>query len=154
MNIEKQGRRNVVSRYLHARNDKEKIAAWKLDLNRLLQVFNVSPTVSLWLLLTLHPQTELAINTHVIVSDTQAAVSDVHHEVVNTHTTVSKLDHTVTSNHTMISEIHRTVVKGQDGQSVSDSCSTNHRMATHRRLDPSQVSDPDALVPPLSHIQI
>ena len=154
MNIEKQGKRNAVSRSFHARNDKEKIAAWKLELGRFLQVFNVSPTVSLWLLLTLHPQTELAITTHVIVSDTQAAVSDVHHEVLNTHTIVSKVDHAVTSNHTMISEIHRTVVKGQDGQSVSDSCSTNHRMATHRCVDPSQVSDPDPPMHPLSHIRI
>ena len=53
MNIEKQGKRNVVSRYLHARNDKEKIVAWRLDLNRILHVFNVRPTVSLRLLLTL-----------------------------------------------------------------------------------------------------
>ena len=53
MIIEKQGKRNVVSRHLHARNDKEKIAAWKLDLNRILHVFNVRPTFSAWLLLTL-----------------------------------------------------------------------------------------------------
>ena len=30
-----------MSRFLHSRNDKEVIAAWKSDLNRLLQVFNV-----------------------------------------------------------------------------------------------------------------
>ena len=144
----------MVCQYFHARNDKEKIAGWRLELDRLLQVFNVSPTGYLWLLLTLHPQTELTITTHVIVSDTQAVVSDVHRGVVNTQTIVSKVDHTVTSSHTMISEIHRTVVKGQDGQSVSDSCSINHRMATHRRLDPSQVSDPDPPMYPLSHLRI
>jgi len=40
-NIIKQGNRNVVSRRLHAKNDKEKIAAWKLDLDKILQVFDV-----------------------------------------------------------------------------------------------------------------
>ena len=37
----KQSRRNVVSRLFHAKNDKETIAAWKSDLNRILHVFNV-----------------------------------------------------------------------------------------------------------------
>ena len=33
--------RNRASRFLHARSDKDKIAAWKLELDRILQVFNV-----------------------------------------------------------------------------------------------------------------
>jgi hypothetical protein len=37
----KQSGRNPVSRLLHARYDKEKIAAWRLELNRVLHVFNV-----------------------------------------------------------------------------------------------------------------
>ena len=37
----KQSKRNAVSRIIHAANDKDAIAAWKLDLNRILQVFNV-----------------------------------------------------------------------------------------------------------------
>ena len=44
--IAKQGKRNVVSRHLHAKNDKERIAAWRLDLNRILHVFNVCPIIS------------------------------------------------------------------------------------------------------------
>ena len=39
--IIKEGKRNVISRHLHAKNDKDKIAAWRLDLNRILHVFNV-----------------------------------------------------------------------------------------------------------------
>jgi hypothetical protein len=39
--IIKQGKRNVALRYLHAKNDKEMIAAWKLDLIRIVDVFNV-----------------------------------------------------------------------------------------------------------------
>jgi len=33
--------RGLLSRLAHAKNDKETIAAWKLDLIRILQVFNV-----------------------------------------------------------------------------------------------------------------
>jgi len=102
----KQGQRNPISRHLHAKNDKEKIAAWKLELNRILQVFNVCsrPIVSVWRLLTLDSQTELAINTHVTVAETQAVISE--------------LEKNATSTHIMVSDIHRTMVKGQE---VNDS---------------------------------
>ena len=43
--IAKREKQNVFSRHIHARNDKEKIAAWRLDLTRILQVFNVRPIV-------------------------------------------------------------------------------------------------------------
>lgn len=75
----------------------EKIAAWRSDLVRVLHVFNVGPTVCARPPLTQHSQTELAINTHVTVSET--------------HAIVSKLEHNVT---TMVSDIHRAVVKGQE----------------------------------------
>ena len=44
--IIKQSKRNVISRHLHARIDKDKIAAWRMDLVRILQVFNVRSIVS------------------------------------------------------------------------------------------------------------
>jgi hypothetical protein len=65
--IEK-GKRNVVSRLFHAKNDKETIATWKSDLNKILLIFNVSSVVVVRLLLTVHFQTELALNTNTIVS--------------------------------------------------------------------------------------
>jgi len=108
-----QGRRHIILRHLHAKNDKEKIAAWRLDLIRILHVFNVRYIASVWLLLTPHFQTELTINTHV-------TVSEIHHDVVNTHTIVSELEHNVTSTHIMISDIHRTMVKGQEGGNGSN----------------------------------
>jgi len=40
-NIIKRGRRNVVSRRYHAKDDKEAIATWSLDLNRIRRVFDV-----------------------------------------------------------------------------------------------------------------
>ena len=46
----KQSNRNPISRHLHAKGDKDTIAAWKLDLNRILQVFNVRSTTPLLLL--------------------------------------------------------------------------------------------------------
>ena len=80
--IRKQGKRNVISRHLLAKNDKEKIAGWRSDLNRILHVFNVRFIGSVWRLLILHSQTELTINTHVIVSDTHAIVSEIRHTMV------------------------------------------------------------------------
>jgi hypothetical protein len=67
--IIKKGKRNVVSRLLHANIDKETIAAWTSDLSKILLVFNVSSVVVAWLLLTVCYQTELALNTHTMVSD-------------------------------------------------------------------------------------
>jgi len=43
--IEKGGR-NLLSRLANATNDKETITTWKLDLNRILHVFNVRSVTS------------------------------------------------------------------------------------------------------------
>jgi len=40
-NIVERAKRNAVTRLFHAKNDKETIATWRLDLNRILHVFNV-----------------------------------------------------------------------------------------------------------------
>ena len=45
-NIAKRGQRSGVSRMFHAKNDKETIATWRMDLNRILQVFNVRSVTS------------------------------------------------------------------------------------------------------------
>ena len=125
----KQSGRNTVSRLLHARNDKETIAAWKADLNQTLHIFNVCSVASAWSSLTERSQTELLMNTHVIVSDirqdvvsTHAIVSNVHQGVVNTHSVVSELRRdvattstTVTDTHTIVSDIHRAIVVNHGG---------------------------------------
>ena len=49
--IEKGGR-NLLSRLVNAKNDKEAMVTWKADLNRVLQVFNVCLAASLRQLLT------------------------------------------------------------------------------------------------------
>ena len=78
------------------------ISAWKLDLTRILRVFNVRSIVSVRLLLIVHMQIELATNTHEIISDV--------HDIVNTHA--------------MGSGMHRNMLQIQEGtyqyQPVSD----------------------------------
>jgi len=44
-NIIERGRRNGLSRMFHAKNDKETIATWRVDLNGILHVFNVRDVV-------------------------------------------------------------------------------------------------------------
>ena len=39
--VVKLGKRNAAARLFHAKNDKGTIASWRLDLNRILHVFNV-----------------------------------------------------------------------------------------------------------------
>ena len=80
--VVKQGKRNVISQHFHAKNDKDKITAWRLDLERILQVFNVRSTITVRRLLTLDSQTELAINTNVTVTETHVMVSNIHHTIV------------------------------------------------------------------------
>ena len=40
--------RNRLSRVVHAKSDKDAVGAWKLDLNRILHVFNVRSITSVW----------------------------------------------------------------------------------------------------------
>jgi len=42
----KRGKRNPVSQLIHARNDKNAITTWRLDLDRIIQVFNVRSVTS------------------------------------------------------------------------------------------------------------
>ena len=67
--VSKQSERNAVSRLIHAKNDKDAIAAWRLDLNRVLQVFTVRSAAFTRLSLIVPFQTELVVNTHTLVLD-------------------------------------------------------------------------------------
>ena len=46
--VAKRGRRRAVFRFILAKDDKDKIAGWKQDLVRILQVFNVRSLDSTW----------------------------------------------------------------------------------------------------------
>jgi hypothetical protein len=80
--ITKKGKRNPVSQLIHAKNDKEMIAAWKSDLSKTLLIFNVSSVFVARLSLTVRSQTELALNTNTLVSGIDHMVSDMHHIMV------------------------------------------------------------------------
>src|SRR5258708_3197989 len=80
-NVVKQSKRNPASRLFHAKNDKDTIAAWRLELNRILHVFNVRPPAPRLPLLTVCFQIELAINTYAVVSDTHNIVSNIHRTI-------------------------------------------------------------------------
>ena len=89
-----------ISRIFSAKKDEATIAAWRSDLDRILHVFEVHSIIhSLLTLLTVHLQTELALHTHL-------AVSDVRQGVANTHE--------------LVSDIHRAVVKSQDETDVTN----------------------------------
>ena len=65
----KQTGRNAASRLFHAKNDKETIAAWRSELNRVLQVFTVRSMFPIRSPLNVLLQTELVVNTHTMVLD-------------------------------------------------------------------------------------
>ena len=65
----KQSGRNAAFRFVRAKADGGTIAAWKLDLNRILHVFNVRLDVITWISLIAPFQTKLAMNTNITVSD-------------------------------------------------------------------------------------
>ena len=71
--------------------------------------------------LTIHVQTELAIHTHV-------AVSDVRHDVASTRGIVSDIHHDVATTREIVSDIHRTMVKGQEGSDIKNQTVGNHRV--------------------------
>ena len=74
--------RNPISRIFYAKKDEATIAAWRADLDRILHIFEVRSVVdSLPTLLTDHLQTELALHTHIAVSDTHELVSDMHRAI-------------------------------------------------------------------------
>ena len=79
----KPNRRNPISRIFYAKKDEATIAAWRADLDRILHVFEVRSTVHpLPTLFNVHLQTELALHTHIAVSDVRGLVSDIHRAVV------------------------------------------------------------------------
>ena len=98
----KRSKRNPVSRLLHAKNDKDAIAAWKLDLDRILRVFNACYVFAMRLLLTVHMQTELAINNHTMISEIHRNLLKGQESPDDQHQSVSYIDtlfHHQTNNH-------------------------------------------------------
>ena len=82
--IIKRDKRNAISRHYHAKDDEKAIDTWKLDLGRILPVFNVCPIAPARRLLTLRFQIELGVNS-------RATVSDAHQDTANKQTIVPNI---------------------------------------------------------------
>ena len=68
--IVKKQERNRFSRVFHAASDKDEIAGWGRDLDRILLIFNVRPVGPLWYSPIEPPfQTEFSINNHMLLLD-------------------------------------------------------------------------------------
>ena len=103
--VDKRGKRNPTSRFSLAKGDEDRIAAWNKDLVRLLHVFNVR-SISLVVNLRIYqptPQTELAIDTNIMVADNQTMVANTQKAIVDTRT--------------MDTDSNRTLSTGQEGAS-------------------------------------
>ena len=99
-------KRNTFSRILNPNRDKEAIAAWRSELDRIVHVFEVCSAASpLPTLLTVHIQIELALHTNVAISDVR---EDVGHGVV-------AIREDIANTHQLVSDMHRTLLKGQEG---------------------------------------
>jgi len=75
--VTEKARGSLFSRVFLVKSDKVTITAWKLDLYRILHIFNVRSVAPAWSRLTLRFQTELAMDTNVVVSK-------ICHDTVNT----------------------------------------------------------------------
>jgi hypothetical protein len=103
----KWGKRNAVSKRFHAKDDKEAIANWKLDLNRLLQVFNVRSTTLVKNVANFPAQRELGTNRNV-------TASTIRHGVVNTDAIASYVRNDVANTPTIVSDTHRNALKSSE----------------------------------------
>ena len=135
--IVKWGKRNALSQFLHTKNDEKTIATWRLELTRVLQVFNVCPVHSIRSLLTFHFQDKLVINPPATVSDIRHDVADIHAIVSDVHrgsshadnrtpdvrrdgsntlAVISGVQSDVVNTRTIVSGIHHNALKTREGK--------------------------------------
>ena len=114
--VNNRGKRNPVFRFVLAKSDKDEIAAWNRDLDRLLHIFNVRQTSPVGDRQTCSNlfQTELAIDTNIRVANTEI-------NVTNTQTIVANTEIKVTNTQTMVADIHQKLTgqKSVSGQNDS-----------------------------------
>ena len=117
-NVIERGKRNPISRYSHKKDDNKAIATWRLDLNRILQAFNVRSVTSMLSLLTLRFQREFERITHVDIrrdaANTHATVSGIHHDPPNTDNIVPSVRHDVSNAHAIVPDIRLNPLKNRD----------------------------------------
>ena len=134
-------KRNFISRIFNAKKDKDTIAAWRSELDRIVHVFEVRSALhSLHALLMVHLQTELAIHTHSAVSDVREDVGDIRVDVgdiredvgdirggvVDIREGVVDIREDVANTRELVSDMHRTMLKGQEGTDNRNNMVGNH----------------------------
>ena len=131
-NIIKRGKRNVLSRQFRARDDEKAIAAWKLELDKIRQVFEVRSFTCTWRLLTSSLQTELAAVTDTTLSDIhreasatntntpdpqkgtpETGATQVRPDALNTCATASDVHHSVANPHPILPNIQKGLSEGR-----------------------------------------
>ena len=77
-------------------------------------------------------QTELAIDTNIVVTDTHAVVTDAHMMVSDTRTVVTDTQTVVTKIEKKVADMHRDVLAGREGASGQNNsvCATCHSQIT------------------------
>jgi len=119
--IVERGERGLLSRFIHAKDDKEKIASWRSDLNRILGIFKVCSVVPVRPLLTVCFQKELGVNTRANrsgvrrnVPDTRMVAPNVRNDVVNTQPIVSDVQRGVINTRAPVSNTSRNLGRRQE----------------------------------------
>ena len=98
--VSEKNERNTLTRAFYAGSDKDAIVAWKQEFSKILQIFHVCSVDSVWSLLTVSFQTELAINTHVAITSGRREVTDI---VTNMHQDVLVIKESVSGKRRMVS---------------------------------------------------
>jgi len=93
-NIAKRGKQNAIFRRYHAKDDKEAIDTWRLDLDGIPRVFNVCSVTFARRLLTFGFQIELGVNTYATIFGTRRGTTNeltIGSDVANTRAIVSDI---------------------------------------------------------------
>jgi hypothetical protein len=89
----KEAGRNLFSRLVHAKSDKETFAFWRSDLNRILHIFNVCSVISVRPSLTARLQIGLGVD-----KNSQDLVSNIHRNTVQNQGGANDQARSATSN--------------------------------------------------------
>ena len=103
----KKSERNVVPRVFNAKDDKEMIAGWKLDLNKILHIFSVRPADCTRLSLIVLFQAELATGTHMEVSDLHRKSIGNQHPSVSAPFCPSTIEHSPSPDSSQVSNLEQ-----------------------------------------------
>ena len=120
-------KQNFISRIFNAKKDKETVAAWRSELDRIVHIFEVRSALHfLPALLIVYLQTELAIHTHLAVSDVREDVGDIRVDVGGIRGGVVDIREDVANTRELVSDMHRTMLKGQEGVDHRNQMVGNH----------------------------